>query len=745
MEKIEQLGEYKIIDKLGSGGNGIVFEAEASNGKPVAIKVFKQNGRNPNRRERKKLLRFITEVNKVVEIQKDVQGIIPIIAFDLPDKERGLYWYAMPIATPIEEKVKDSKNIEEKVMCILELAKTLEILHRRDIVHRDIKPQNIYFYNDKYCLGDFGLVDYPSKSELTSLQEPVGPRATMAPEMRYNARNADGKKADVYSLAKTLWILLMDIRYGFDGKYDEDDSIIGIRSNEKYKGTHLVELDALLQWATEYDPNLRPDITKFAEQLESWLEISNNDQKSNYSEWKYLQNKLFPGTVPLHTEWTDIDSIIKVLNYVSSMPGLNHMFIPTKGGQDIDFAERAAEDGCVYLMAGGGYVLKPRKLELENFEQNDYRWSYFRLELQPLEPITDFLFEDCRETLIEDYPGHYVVSKLMTYGRYDNGEKFPENYKWVDRFTKGTFVIFSKQSVYNHISGTYDARHNKMGSVAFRNYIKEMKDTYYKLKDFKHFLEIYDKDPFEEEDEEQEERTRKRLEESKKFDEFIEKSWRKWCFKNICDKNNNGRSGKLEYAIYFHINGQSFGTRKYLDETGRIKAEDFLPFLINKKGKYIFSNFDCAIKTINEVLNFIKESCNKNNIVWDEIGIYFTVELFRIQAPTHLFTEDEILGALRGGNDLKNNRLVIDEDGYAKLVNSDIPYEEYRYPVIQESYNAGNNYVGKYANLDDINEIYLNMLDGWLHHLMTEQNYSIDYYEETKNEKELLVEIEKFY
>lgn len=744
MDKIEQLGEYKIIDKLGSGGNGIVYKAKSSDGKSVAIKVFRQNGKQPNRKEKKKLSRFITEVNKVVEIQKDVQGIIPILSSSLPDKEKNLYWYAMPIATPVEEKMKDNKGIQEKVMCILELAKTLEILHQREIVHRDIKPQNIYFYNDKYCLGDFGLVDYPNKSQLTSLQEPVGPRATMAPEMRYNARNADGKKADVYSLAKTLWILLMDIKFGFEGRYDEDDSIIGIRSNERYKKTHLVELDALLRQATEYDPNLRPNITKFVEQLEAWLEISNSDQKSNYSEWKYLQNKLFPGTVPLHTEWRDIDSIIKVLNYVSSMPGLNHMFIPTGGGQNIDFSERAAEDGCIYLRAGGCYVLKPRKLELENFGQDDYRWSYFRLELQPLEPVTDFLYEDCRETLIEDYPGHYVVSKLMAYGRYDDGKEFPENYKWVDRFTKGTFVIFSKQSIYNHISGTYDARHNKMGSIVFRNYIKEMKETYYRLKDFKHFLEIYDKDPFREDDERQEKITQKRIEGSEKFDKFIETSWKEWCFKDICDRNNNCEPGKLEYAIYFHINGQVFGTRKYLDETGRIKEEDFLPFLIDKQGKYIFADFDCAIKTINEVLNYIKELCNENKIEWDELGIYFTIELFRIKPPTHLFTEDEIKRVLREGNDFRNNRLVIDEDGYVKLVDSDIPYEEYRYPVIHESYNAGNNYVGQYANLDDVNEIYLAMLDGWLHHLRTEQNYSIDYYED-KNEEELLAEIKNFY
>ncbi len=239
--------------------------------------------------------------------------------------------------------------------------------------------------------------------------------------------------------------------------------------------------------------------------------------------------------------------------------------------------------------------------------------------------------------------------------------------------------------------------------------------------------------------------TQKRLEESEKFDKFIETSWKEWCFKDICDRNNYGESGKLEYAIYFHINGQAFGTRKYLDEAGRIKEEDFLPFLINKQGKYIFTDFDCAIKAINEILNNIKESCNENKIVWDDLGIYFTVELFRIKPPVHLFTEGEVKHVLREGNDFRNNRLVIDEDGYAKLVDSDVPYEEYRYPVIQESYNAGNNYVGQYANLDDVNGIYLAMLDGWLHHLRTRQNYSIDYYEEGKNEEELLVEIKKFY
>ncbi|RHQ94722.1 hypothetical protein DWX80_14265 [Ruminococcus sp. AF21-3] len=372
----------------------------------------------------------------------------------------------MPIAIPLEDRLKEVKSLEDKVNCVLELARTLEALHKKDIVHRDIKPKNIYFYNGKYCLGDFGLVDYPEKRDLTSFQEAVGPKATMAPEMRYNAKNADGKKADVYSLAKTLWIVLTGVAHGFEGRYEEDDAIIGLRNDKRYKKEHLVELEVLLKQATEYDPSLRPSMGIFVTTLEKWLEIVSNFQKSNYSEWKYLQNRLFPKTVPSHTEWRDIDSIIKILNDIGSMPGLNHMFLPTGGGQDIETAKCANEESCICLVAGGcNYIFKPHKLELENYGKNDYRWSYFRLQLEPIEPISDAIYEECRESLVEDFPGHYIVSDLANYGRYNDGTEFPKGYRQVDRFLNGSFVIFSKQSVYNHISGNYDARHNKMSSM----------------------------------------------------------------------------------------------------------------------------------------------------------------------------------------------------------------------------------------------------------------------------------------
>ena len=418
-------------------------------------------------------------------------------------------------------------------------------------------------------------------------------------------------------------------------------AIIGLRNDKRYKKEHLVELEELLKQATEYDPSLRPSMETFVTTLEKWLEVVSNFQKSNYSEWKYLQNRLFPKTVPLHAEWRDIDSIIKILNDIGSMPGLNHMFLPTGGGQDVESAKYANEEGCICLVAGGcNYIFKPYRLELENYGKRDYRWGYFRLQLEPIEPISNAIYEDCRESLIEDFPGHYIESNLASYGRYDDGTEFPKGHRQVDRFLNGSFVIFSKQSVYNHISGTYDARHNKMSSMEFRHYIGTMRQSYYMMKDFTKFSSIYQKNPFSIKEEKEDVEIHRRIEESCKFDKFIEENWNKWCLKDICDENNNKNDGKLEFAIMFHINGGTFGARKYVAETGYICEEDVIPYPVSKDGKYLFTDFNGAVKAIVEMKDYIKKICSESGIVWQEMGIYFTIKLFRIKSPSHIFTEE---------------------------------------------------------------------------------------------------------
>ena len=239
---------------IGSGGNANVYLAQNKiTGERVALKELKTGGRYFEEKKN----RFCIESRLVQKIQDSVTGVIPIFDSGLPDENNNQkYLYTMPIAQPISEKFKENVTVDDIAGCIIELAQVMVELHQRGIVHRDIKPSNIYFYNGRYCFGDFGLVDYPEKEELTKLKESVGAKATIAPEMKRNASQSDGKKADVYSLAKTLWMMLTGNDTGFDGTYDSESKLMGLANI--LKNDHLIELEELLYDATREEPELRP-------------------------------------------------------------------------------------------------------------------------------------------------------------------------------------------------------------------------------------------------------------------------------------------------------------------------------------------------------------------------------------------------------------------------------------------------------------------------------------------------------
>ncbi len=167
----------------------------------------------------------------------------------------------MPVSQPLE-KYLEGKYFEDVVLVIIDVAKTLLELHQRNISHRDIKPENLLFKDSKAYIGDFGLVDYPDKVPLTSSGDAIGAKWTMAPEMRRLGSKADGKPADVYSLAKTLWILITRNRKGFDGQYHAN-SVNGLRNvvytvKEKVNNSSInnLSLEFQIKWYLNKKRNL---------------------------------------------------------------------------------------------------------------------------------------------------------------------------------------------------------------------------------------------------------------------------------------------------------------------------------------------------------------------------------------------------------------------------------------------------------------------------------------------------------
>jgi len=457
------IGGWKLDSLLGKGGNGEVWAAK-NNDKLGAIKLLK------NIRE-SIYTRFKAEVYAVNNNQ-DIDGVVPIKDFGLPeDTSRSIPWFVMPIATRFSDWRKD-KNIFPVVKEMLMLAKTLEQLHSRNVHHRDIKPANILFLNDRLYLSDFGLVKYPDRKDVTEKGSDVGPKFTMAPEMRRYASEANGSCADVYSFAKTLWIAITNDLKCFDGQYNVFSTI---SVNNYCKGLYTKTLNDLLSDCTEHTPEKRPNMSEVVERLENWIKINDDFHDKNLTEWFDLQNKLFPAGAPSSVTWTNTEDIITVLNEIAHIPSLNHTFLPGGGGNTFTDVKFAHEKGFIALKISTKMydILKPKKLTYESFGV-DPQWNYFRLEAEEVENTGVYKNDSYvypYEELIEIAPVIYIERHHWDNNEY-NGKELPEEAQITCRYVKGSFVIFSTRSYYNQVSATYDGRHDKFSEKEFREYIE---------------------------------------------------------------------------------------------------------------------------------------------------------------------------------------------------------------------------------------------------------------------------------
>lgn len=464
IQKGRLVGGWKLQKILGKGGNGEVWEVSKAGFANKAMKFLKKTNRSSYER-------FRSEVYVLSSMEE--AGVVEIQKYNLPESlSWETPWFLMPKGIKCFEYLKGRKTVDT-VEEFIKLAKTLSKLHKNDISHRDIKPANIIAINDRLCFADFGLVKYPGKSDVTASGRDIGAKYTMAPEMRREPEKHDGKAADVYSLAKSLWILLTKNAKGFDGQYVPSSNL----SIKRFcKNDYVTSLENLLVKSTDNDPANRPSAIEFMEELIEWKNVSTDRHKRGIREWIDLHNNIFPAGAPRRASWGDIDSICSILNEIGKVGVLNHMFYPNGGGMDLLGASKAREKGMLALYTGGSTdIVKPRELFYESFGF-DHHWNYFRLEIEEVTPILGGIEDSIVvEYLLEIRPGEYVE-----YCHWDNNEyeerELPPSARPITRFSGGAFVIFGKRSIYNLASGkldAYDGRHNGMTAQNFRGYIED--------------------------------------------------------------------------------------------------------------------------------------------------------------------------------------------------------------------------------------------------------------------------------
>lgn len=243
----ERLGDFRLVERLGGGGMGVVFVAEQESlRRRVALKVIRPDLLFfAGTRER-----FRREVEVVAKMSHP--AIVPIVA---TGDDGRVPWYAMPLidGASVDEAVRRlsgrdpatlagadlqraiAKDLtgtgggaaetfagahwEAAVRLVRQAAMGLAHAHHRGIVHRDVKPSNVMLTPDgRALLLDFGLCLVQGDPRLTHAGGEPGSPAYMAPE-QVRGSGAD-ERADVYSLAATLRQLL-DLEAPFSGPDQE--------------------------------------------------------------------------------------------------------------------------------------------------------------------------------------------------------------------------------------------------------------------------------------------------------------------------------------------------------------------------------------------------------------------------------------------------------------------------------------------------------------------------------------------
>lgn len=268
--KARRMGYYELAEPLGRGGMGEVWRAKHRMlARPAAIKLISQQALGSGGETTSTLIR---RFEREAQITATLQSQHTIQLYDFGVTEDGALYYVMEyldgldLQTMIETYGPISS--ERTVHFMLQILESLEEAHQVGLVHRDVKPANIFagkygIHYDFIKVLDFGLVRIArgGKSDGTIVQQVVGTPSFMAPEAALNPNDADFR-SDLYAVgAVAYWMLTGSLVFegvtGFETLMDQIHRM-PTPPSQRTETEVPAELDRIIMSCLDPDPKNRP-------------------------------------------------------------------------------------------------------------------------------------------------------------------------------------------------------------------------------------------------------------------------------------------------------------------------------------------------------------------------------------------------------------------------------------------------------------------------------------------------------
>lgn len=265
---LQAVGNYDLLEKIAEGGMGTIYRArQRETGQIVAIKIMPSHtAQNPvllKRFEQEfRAASRLDHPNIVRALDYGESSSMPYLVMEFVDGES--------LGQKLEREGR--MNEQDAIKIIAMVAQGLHRAHKLNLVHRDVKPDNILVNREGLAkLADLGLVkETDTDLNLTKTGRGLGTPHFMAPEQFRNAKNAD-IRCDIYSLGATLYQMVTgELPFRSTGPLDAWMKKIqnDLTPPRQIVATLSERLDWAILRAMSADPEMRPtSCREFVEDL----------------------------------------------------------------------------------------------------------------------------------------------------------------------------------------------------------------------------------------------------------------------------------------------------------------------------------------------------------------------------------------------------------------------------------------------------------------------------------------------